>query len=351
MKTNVLRVLALLFLLCAMLGICLLLRGHPDKDPNTSMANAHPASILPRAPATTAPVAMRATSANRPIARETESALFRKISLLKISAPVAVIVGLDQQGEHYNARVKALHQLTRRLSAADCQALELFLGGGQAGRRSLKPLEFDGVKNDALGILLKQEKVPNGIGDLVLDMYRDPENDPTWRDYCLQYMVPCYDALAAAPAADTNAAGTRAEIEQACWNALAEKNQTSAGTSLITLETLAKTHPQIDAGKVADAALALANDDACGEATRITALRVCAEMGKSEVLATAKVLAQTGETIPLRMAALATVGDLGGKNDAELLRSLAADADKRIADCSKAALARMNRRIEPKAGQ
>lgn len=48
------------------------------------------------------------------------------------------------------------------------------------------------------------------------------------------------------------------------------------------------------------------------------------------------------------MAALATVGDLGGQDDAELLRALVADADARIASCSRSALARLGKRLESK---
>jgi len=286
--------------------------------------------------------AVAQTTTNRVVAKK--DATQKKISSLNISKPVSIIVGLDPQNATYNARVKAMHQLTRKLAADDCQALQLFLAGGTSGRNALKPLEFDGLKNDVLGILLRQEVIPDGLSQQVIDMYHDQGNDETWRNYCIQYMVPCYQALATSTT-DTNAAAERQEIVDACWGALAEKNKSIAGTSLICLETMSRTHPEIDREKLAGTAVALASDETCGEATRITAFGVCSSMGKTGLLPTAKALAQTGDTIPLRMAAIAAVGDLGGKDDAELLRSLAADSDKRIASCSHSALDRLNKRF------
>ena len=269
----------------------------------------------------------------------------RKIGRLKISQAVAIIVGLDPRAAHYNDRVKAMRQLTRHLSSDDCQALQLFLAGGSSGQSALRPLEFAGLKNDVLGVLLRQERVPDGVSRLVLDMYRDKTNEGTWRTYCLQYMVTCYDALAAPSTTDTNAAAERQEIADACRGAVAEKGNPDAGTALLCMETISRNHPEFDRGKLADAAAALAIDETCGEATRITALGVCATMGKTAILPVAKALAQTGETVPLRMAATAAVGDLGGGDDAELLRSLATDGDKRIALCARAALARLNKKL------
>ena len=326
---------ALVLVLLALLGTALFLY-FSHETPSPVVTTPTPSTNLVAPP----PHAIAQTRTNGLSAKR--DATQKKISKLKISTPVASIVGLDPQNATYNGRVKALHQLTRRLSEDDCKALQMFLAGGMSGKNTLKPLEFDGVKNDVLGILLKQEKIPDGLSQQFVDMYHDTGNDATWRDYCLQYMVPCYDVPAST---DTNAATLRQDIEKSFWDAVTEKNKTTAGTSLICLETLSKTHPDIDRAKVAATAYSLATDETCGEATRITALGTCAVMGKTEILATAKALAQTGDTIPLRMAAIAAVGDLGTTSDAELLRALSADSEKRISFCSRAALDRLNKRF------
>jgi hypothetical protein len=53
----------------------------------------------------------------------------------------------------------------------------------------------------------------------------------------------------------------------------------------------------------------------------------------------------TGEIEGEVAVAVEAGGDLGGGDDAELLRSLATDGDKRIALCARAALARLNKRL------
>jgi len=67
-------------------------------------------------------------------------------------------------------------------------------------------------------------------------------------------------------------------------------------------------------------------------------------MGSKEILPAARMLAQAGETVPLRMAAIATIADLGDATDLELLQSFAASPEKRIATIAQSALKRLDTR-------
>jgi hypothetical protein len=69
-------------------------------------------------------------------------------------------------------------------------------------------------------------------------------------------------------------------------------------------------------------------------------------MNRTEVLPTARTLAQTGSTTPLRMAATATIGDLGDKSDIELLESLGAGSEKQIKPIAESALKRLKQRLD-----
>ena len=344
MKTNVLRALAFSVLLGAILYMAFIRRDHRTRNAQEYGEQIAASNTGARASAMMASNSATGKQAdtNRP---SSDESLRQKMVNMKISMPVAIIVGIDPQGTHYNARVKAMRQLTRRLSADDCQALQLFLAGKFSGKGVLKPLEFEGLKNDVLGVLLRQEHVPDGLSRLVIDMYHDTASAEVWRTYCLQFMVPCYDAVASAATPDTHAAAERQEILDAYQGALDKKNSPLAGTSLICMETLSHAHPEFNRDKIAGTAVAMATDETCGESTRITALSICAIMGRTEILPVAQIVAQTGDTVPLRMAATAAVGDLGGKSDQELLRSLSADNDKRMAACSISALRRLNQRL------
>ena len=68
-------------------------------------------------------------------------------------------------------------------------------------------------------------------------------------------------------------------------------------------------------------------------------------MGQADVLSTARMVAQTGSTTPLRAAAIATVADLGDETDIELLESMTVAEQKRVAKTATLSLARLMKRV------
>ncbi|MFZ4396838.1 MAG: hypothetical protein ACOYOU_14580 [Kiritimatiellia bacterium] len=268
-----------------------------------------------------------------------------------VSKPVATILGLDNTKKDYKSRVKALRELTRDLPENDKLALLRFLDAKSGAQKDMRPLEFNGLKNDVLDVLLRQNQVPSGIAKQLVSMYRDAAHDDVWRDYCVQYMSACYEATKPTGVASNAPDMTRKEIETAYWDAAKETDKTIAGTSLLALEQLSRTYPEFDRAKVSNAALEAVANDRCAEAPRITALRICALTGAKDVLPSARILAQTGETIPLRMAAVATVGDLGSQADVELLKSMAADSEKRISNIASSAVTRLTLRLAKNTNQ
>ena len=124
-----------------------------------------------------------------------------------------------------------------------------------------------------------------------------------------------------------------------------------AGTALIGAELVSRSDPAVDRGGVLAAATDIAADDAASEASRVTALRVAALMGDAGIVAAARMLAQVGETETLRLAAVATLGDVGDAGDAELLRAVAASSDKRLGPAARGALKRLNARLGRPAGR
>ena len=262
---------------------------------------------------------------------------------------VRTVVGMDSDPGDFRLRTDAMKQLTRNLSTNDTTALRLFLNfrfREQDKNAGLRLLEFEGLKNDALTVLLAQDRLPAGLGHQLAGMYRDSDHSEVWRAYCIQYIPECYQQRWPAvkepePEKGQEMAPERLEMENTCWEALEDADSTIKGTALLALECLSGKYDHIDRGRVEEAALSMAVDDACEEPARITSMRICGMAGRKEVLPAARMIAQTGETVPLRMAAIATLGDLGEDEDVELLESLAASTDKRVQNIAKATLARL----------
>ncbi|MCK4564778.1 MAG: hypothetical protein KAU94_08900, partial [Verrucomicrobia bacterium] len=86
-------------------------------------------------------------------------------------------------------------------------------------------------------------------------------------------------------------------------------------------------------------------------ASRLTALRLSAGISNNEqgmvnveVVEAARSLAQTGETVLLRSAAIVTLGEVGASDDRELLESYALADNRQIAAAAKVALEKMDAR-------
>jgi HEAT repeat protein len=138
----------------------------------------------------------------------------------------------------------------------------------------------------------------------------------------------------------------QAEVRQALLDALRETQTSIAGTGLLALHRLAGAESAIDKPAVQRAALQLAQDEQCGELARITAVQVCGRMGVKEVAPLALQLAQTAASVPLRIAAVATLGDVGGAAARGYLEELARGEDERLRVAAASALQRLNGRTQ-----
>ncbi len=237
----------------------------------------------------------------------------------------------------------ALQRLPALLATNDVEALRGFLVLPFDPAGGLTACEFNGLKNSAADLLLRQPDVP---ADLVVDfaaMYLDTEYDSVWRDYCLQFLSAGHEVLSGRDGPDVSEARSAAvEVLRA---ATGDRTETYAGTALLGLNAISGRDTEaVKAAEVATLAADVAKDERASEACRITALRVAGASGAAAVLPGARELAQTGETETLRQAAVATIGDLGTADDQELLDALAHDPDKYVAATAKQAAERLRKR-------
>jgi hypothetical protein len=259
----------------------------------------------------------------------------------RVSPGVAVAVGWSDVRSS-RLRNDAIRALAKPLSEDDVRVLLWFLDEKFSQQEEYDLLTFNALKNDVLGVLLERAPPPEGIGQSLARMFRDPNHDDVWRDYCVQHFAVYYQARRRAGATATDR-DLRA-IEAAYWEAVAVSNSTTAGTALIGLRQLAGDFPEMDGRRVAAASLALATNPSAEEGARVTAMQICAELGETKILPLARALAADGASVMLRLSAVGVIGRLGTSDDANLLNSLASKGEQRIRTAVAAALKRMEHR-------
>ena len=128
-------------------------------------------------------------------------------------------------------------------------------------------------------------------------------------------------------------------------SALDEPTATIAGTALIGAELLSRTHEEFDRDAILAKQSEIAADESASTASRLTALRMSSVTGGDETTAdTARLLAQTADTVYMRSAAIVTLGETGSEADRELLESYVQAEDRQIAGAAKLALQKMDAR-------
>jgi hypothetical protein len=245
---------------------------------------------------------------------------------------------------HYTARMAALQRLPQILSTNDATALVQWLTIPYDPTCGLTSQEYNGLKNAAADLLLRQPEVSPAWVSSFATMFRDETYDLVWRDYCLQFLAVGQGRLSGRR--EPEAVAAHALALAVLRAATTQRTETFAGTALLGLQAIARWNPEgMPTAEVATLATAVAKDDRSSEPCRITALRVAALHGAKEVLPVARELAQTGATEMLRLAAIASLGELGGASDQALLDALTHDGGPHVASTATQAAAALKKRV------
>ncbi len=240
----------------------------------------------------------------------------------------------------YAERLKAIRSLSSPLNDTDWEVLQSFL---------LKPDGLDKVqmgqvvKNVLLDVLCALNPPPAGLGGVLAQMYRDQQQDEVIRDYAVQHLAACYEQLTLEP----DGAGTQQAVGNVLWEAVNESNDSIGGTALLALKRLSQEYPEFDQQQLAATALQMAGDDTAGELTHITAFQVCASLGTTNALPVVLNAAQSGETVPVRISAIAALGILGGASQIPFLNSLIQGNNDRLKLPAQQALNQINAHSQP----
>ena len=236
------------------------------------------------------------------------------VSPVKIPATVRAIVSPSEID--IAQRLRSVHSLPDNLSRGEVDAFYTFIKSAPApGEKDLPGLY--GVKNDLLNVLRQQSTPPANFTGTLLDIYNDPSQDVVMRDYAIQHLVPWYEEGA------LDMPDARDKIRDVLRRAANETNSI-AGTALLGMHRLSATDSNFSSDEINALASTHALSAHVHPATRLTAIQICAERGIKTVLPKIESLPDTSRCLPVRLAAIAAIGQLGGKDNIEALRQLEA---------------------------
>jgi hypothetical protein len=190
-----------------------------------------------------------------------------------------------------------------------------------------------------MDVLTRQHAPPRDLLRELCSLYGDQTQDVVTRDYALQSL-----ATACAGAVGELAQDGRMARET-LWAAVGETGSSLGGTALLGLQRLARGEPGSADRRLDEATLRLVEDGSAGQLARVTALSVCAERGLTAALPTALEVARSGSSVSERAAAIAAVGELGGRPERALLEALEAGGENSLRPAVKSALRRLNQRL------
>lgn len=237
----------------------------------------------------------------------------------------------------YEIRVADIHKLPQNLSGADQDALLRLLSERYGDAWSfMTPMEFNAVKNETVIALSRQLKadLAGELSNRLSDMLEDASYDDMWRNYCAQFLGQLYPRMDALQ----KARGVKL-LKDACG-----KSETAIpGAALISLEAIASADPEaVRTEWLAKEAFSIVVAKDSKEINKTTALQICAHLGHSQALLPARRIAESlSEPVPLRISAIAAVGQLGDASDLPLMEKLKASTDTRLSTAAAAALRRL----------
>ena len=253
------------------------------------------------------------------------------------SASCQLIAGLTPDRD-YQHRLAAIHALNNRLPAADVACLMAYL----ADPATAKPgnLWDLGLKNDTLAVLLRQERLPEGMGSMLVNIVSNRTQDLTWRDYALQ-VVPAYAGRTPGRADSENQA-----LRTVLDAALSAHGTVLPGTALIAMSRLSGADGLYDTNAVAKQAHQILDQSAPGDPARITAIQILAQTDVSAARDVARSIAKDeGRPVLERMSAIAALGCVGQAEDAAWMSELnqRPGVDKRLKAATESNVKKLSR--------
>lgn len=256
------------------------------------------------------------------------------ISQLSQPAPVnwPLVQSILDPSVGFQSRLGAIKSLSSHLTDTDQDAIRQFL---LTPDRLDKEQTAQVIKNNLMNALCALNPPSAGLGDVLIRIYQDHQQDEVIRDYAVQHLVGYYEQMAE----QGNNAATLLSIKKALLEAVHEPAGSIDGTALLALNRLSQEYTSnFDREQIGTAALAMAGNPYAGELSHITAYQVCAQIGNRDALPIVLKAAEHGETMTVRLSAVGALGLLGGPDQIPYLSDLLKGTDDRFKPAAKNAL-------------
>lgn len=223
-------------------------------------------------------------------------------------------------------RVKIIESLTGSYDEEDRQSAYDFLKSAKSPEGMAKG-QWRWLVDETMTSLRKEGGDNAGLSQHLAGIYRNQSQDPVIRDYTLQHLGHI-----------RSVGGDREAIDQNLFAATSEKEGTLAGTALVAmLHGGGVEEGQSDA--ISQAALKVVSNNEVDLRSRISAMQVLGKLGNTESLPIAvEIAGNENLSVPLRMAAIATIGDLKASEHTSLLQVLSGSNDPRLRNSALATL-------------
>lgn len=229
------------------------------------------------------------------------------------------------------ARLKTLHALLGRQIGPDNSAFMRAFVAHKALPEGLDIRQVRALKNDVLNVLCQQPGEEHATAAVLRELYADRSADGGLRDYALQHLVSLIERVP--------------DIGwQTHWTAVDSDEPALAATAMIHLSLRQRRGGLTteETTRLGAAALRIVSSDTAKGPARTTALQVCGRLQVTDARPLAHAIARDERAgFPLRIAAVATLGDLGGDAEAQAyLTGLTTGPEKRLRIPAQSALQR-----------
>jgi hypothetical protein len=231
-------------------------------------------------------------------------------------AQILTIAGLSHSlGE----RLSAIQSLSHPLNESEIEALYRFLLAPPPDRRAAR-LHDRAVKNEVLNLVRAEVEDPELLTSTMIAMFEDPDQDEAVRDYALQHLRSWY------PHAPIE---HRSRIGETLSLGLTERENSMAGTSLLSLHSLEKQDGQtVEEIDVTSEALRILESGDASVRSQVTAMQVAAERASGQTIDIASKWAVDPDAgYPRRLSGIAALGRSGARNALDILRNIESEND------------------------
>lgn len=214
----------------------------------------------------------------------------------------------NQASKTYNERIQFLKRQGHSLSREERNGLYEFLNSDENDKLTLH------VKDEIMCLLESQKKRPSEFIDKLIEISQDNNLDSDLRGYALQHLRYAYEKAGKDP--------EKEKIRNAFYEALKDRESIVCGTSMLALAALSEEDKSFDNKRIEEAALELVSDPSLHVPSKVSVVRICGNLNLKSSLPTIRSLAKSTENKMIKLAALASLGDIGGMEDFAFLSQM-----------------------------